>query len=371
MKSITMYIRFILIFLLPILVSSCQNYEYVRQLPTRDIGVANEKNYAEVEVFYGTNRKASDNLVTNAYYSSQRGKGTDLGMVRVSIPRDHRMGELEQASLLKLEFRANPEKHIMITELSKLASDKFYAMLKGRLLAGERNSAFIFVHGYNVGFVDAARRTAQMAYDLAFPGVATFFSWPSEGDIASYTVDEANIEWAEEDLTNFIQNFLEKSGVENVFVIGHSMGNRGLTKALINIDKRSPILAKRIREIIIAAPDIDKETFQKSIAPALVNIGAPVTLYVSSVDKALIASKKVHGYSRAGDVIGGVVLWPGIETIDASNVSTDLLGHSYYGESSSILSDLFYIIRDGKRAAQRALLKQRNVKDGAYWVFSK
>jgi len=45
----------------------------------------------------------------------------------------------------------------------------------------------LFVHGYNVSFEDAARRTGQLAYDLGFEGPTVFFSWPSRGSVTAYT----------------------------------------------------------------------------------------------------------------------------------------------------------------------------------------
>ncbi|WP_429550866.1 alpha/beta hydrolase [Paraburkholderia sp. MM5477-R1] len=42
----------------------------------------------------------------------------------------------------------------------------------------------LFIRGFKVGFVDAARRTAQMAYDLGFDGAPVFFSWPSQGQFS-------------------------------------------------------------------------------------------------------------------------------------------------------------------------------------------
>ena len=38
---------------------------------------------------------------------------------------------------------------------------------------------FVFVHGFNVSFENALRRTAQIAYDLNFDGAPFLFSWPS------------------------------------------------------------------------------------------------------------------------------------------------------------------------------------------------
>jgi len=37
---------------------------------------------------------------------------------------------------------------------------------------------------------------------------------------------------------------------------------------------------------------------------------------------------------------------PGVESIDASAVETDLVGHSYYAEARSVLADLFDVVRD-------------------------
>jgi tetratricopeptide (TPR) repeat protein len=40
------------------------------------------------------------------------------------------------------------------------------------------NQALIFVHGYNMSFDNAARRAAQIAYDINFDGATFLFSWP-------------------------------------------------------------------------------------------------------------------------------------------------------------------------------------------------
>ena len=55
------------------------------------------------------------------------------------------------------------------------------------LEATGRDQAFIYVHGFQTSFDQAARRAAQLAYDLDFDleadfrGVPMLFSWPSRG----------------------------------------------------------------------------------------------------------------------------------------------------------------------------------------------
>ena len=121
------------------------------------------------------------------------------------------------------------------------------------------------------------------------------------------------------------------------------MGNRALTRALGSLLAEDLSVRPRLKEVILTAPDIDADVFRRDIAPALVASGRPITLYASSKDLALVASKKVHGYARAGDAGPGLVVLPGIETIDASTVDTSLLAHSYFAEtrrcSGPLLSD--------------------------------
>jgi esterase/lipase superfamily enzyme len=300
-------------------------------------------------------------------YGAARGMLT-FGYAEVSIPRDHRSGELESRSLWRLEFRDDPLKHVVLLSALGRSRDEFFGDVAARVRASPKSNAFIFVHGYNVTFEDAARRTAQISYDLGFEGAPVFYSWPSQGRTVEYTVDEQNVEWAQADLKNFLEEFFSRSEAQNVYLIAHSMGNRALTRAVGTLLAEKPNLRERLKEIILTAPDIDADVFKRDIAPALTATGRPVTLYASSVDLALIASKRFHGdYARAGDSGAGLVVFPGIETIDATQVDTGLLGHSYFAESSSVLSDIFHLINEGARANMRMDLHPVDAQAGRYW----
>jgi esterase/lipase superfamily enzyme len=293
------------------------------------------------------------------------------GTCDVSIPRDHRMGELETPSILKLEFREDPAKHVVLLNVEIQPKDKFFSDLAARVKSSPQNNAFLFIHGYNVTFEEAARRTAQISYDLGFDGAPVFYSWPSQGTLSGYTIDESNIEWTQANLSNFLEDFLARSDAQNIYLIAHSMGNRALTRAVSSLLNEKPVLRNRLRDLILAAPDIDAEVFRRDIAPALTNAGRPVTLYASSEDIALAASKEVHGYPRAGDSGQGLVVVQGIETIDATGFDTSFLGHSYFADARSILSDIFYLVRDGQGADKRFGLRREKAPDGYYWVLVK
>jgi len=333
---------------------------------SKSVATIKPPNYATVRVFFATDRKRITNNLPAKMFGSDRAM-LSYGTCEVSIPRDHRMGALEAPSVLRFEFKQDPEVHIVLLNVNVQDKTKYFADIATRIKASSKKSAFIFVHGYRVTFEDAARRTAQMAYDLGFNGAPVFYSWPSQGTLAGYPIDEANNEWTQTNLRQFLDDFTSQTDAENIFLIGHSMGNRALTRAIGQLITEKPTLRNIFTQIILSAPDIDAEVFRRDIAPQIVR----ATLYASSTDEALTLSKKFHKYARAGDAGAGLVIVQGIDTIDATNVSTDFIGHSYFAESRSVISDIFYLIKDGKSAQERFGLVESNTAAGRYWVFKR
>ena len=302
-------------------------------------------------------------------YGNQRGNRLQLGTCRVSIPKDHRVGEVESPSILRLEFREDPERHVVLLDVLSKPADEFYGELKDCVEKSSHCGAFVFVHGFNVTFEDAARRTAQIAYDLKFDGAPIFYSWPSQGSLSGYTVDEATVKVTARHLKQFLLGVARQTGNRRIHLIAHSMGNRALTSALRDLSFLDDQTRPKFHEVVLTAPDIDADLFKNDIAPAIVKTAGRVTLYASSNDKALVYSKQVHGYPRAGDSGNSLLVIPGIDTIDVSAVDTSLLGHSYYGSNDTVLADLFDLLHGGKKPDERKWLRAEAFGALKYWVF--
>ncbi len=160
-------------------------------MPPDLAGAVKRQRCLEVPVLYATDRlpEAVNGVVTG--FGGDRGELT-YGIVRVSVPDDHRLGALKRPRKWRLQFRARPERDVAVGSLRPLARDEF-VKTAGDLAAGAASGdALVFIHGYRVRFEDAARRAAQLAYDLQFPGVPMLYSWPSEARASRYAVDEDN-----------------------------------------------------------------------------------------------------------------------------------------------------------------------------------
>jgi hypothetical protein len=94
---------------------------------------------------------------------------------------------------------------VVLLRIVPQMKEMFFASVSQRTEQSSGRQVFVFVHGYNVAFEDAARRTAQIAYDLAFSGVPILYSWPSGGQPHRYPVDEANVEWSIQHFKDFLK----------------------------------------------------------------------------------------------------------------------------------------------------------------------
>ena len=318
-------------------------------------------------MFYATDRQIR--TPTPVVFGATRHPAGDLtlGTFDVSIPRTHRVGYVERPSVWRLEFREERDRHFLIVERTIKAQPVFYAEPAQRVQRSDAKEAMVFVHGYNVGFDDAVYRTAQLSYDLGFGGAPILYSWPSNGSVLDYSGDVNNSEWSMDHLRFFLGELVARSGAQSVYLVAHSMGNRVLVGALARLAADSQFAAlPRFTHLVLTAPDIDVGVFRQ-LAAAFTVTARRTTLYVSANDKALQLSKKINGYPRAGDAGPGVVVLSGIDTIDVSDVDSDLVGHSYYGDNRSVLSDMFNLLRG--QPPPRFGLKEMIIGAVKYWKF--
>ena len=323
-----------------------------------------------VRVYYATDRNLSGKRRPKQYYGTRRSKIT-YGTCDVSIPKNHKVGMLEAPTLWRMEFRESEEKHVVLKNVKRASKTRFFEEVRKRVTISKGKNAFVFVHGYNIEFHEAALRTAQMAHDLNFDGVPIFYSWPSQGTYKGYLNDQANVSWTQSNLKRFMRDFASRSDAENIYLIAHSMGAKALTGAVAELVTEMPSFKKRFKEIMLAAPDIDAEVFKRDIAPKLVQASKNVTLYASADDKALLFSRTIHGQPRAGDAGDNLLIVDGVDTIDATGIDTSIFSHNYFAEVPKILADIAAIIRYGRRPHGRSGLLSVVASNGQYWAFRK
>src|SRR5437660_3622731 len=76
--------------------------------------IAPGKDYATVQIYYATDRAFTGEAVPGSrVFGPGRGHLT-RGISQISIPRLHRIGNIEAPSVLRFEFREDPKRHVVL-----------------------------------------------------------------------------------------------------------------------------------------------------------------------------------------------------------------------------------------------------------------
>lgn len=358
---------------------------------------ASNARHVRVPVWFATDREHVRDAPAAKRFGIERNAGADglgalsYGQVTVSIPDSHRKGHLEKPKLFKLEFRANPDKHLIVQEVRELDETEWLASIRAEVSGPESDDPadtsddiLLFVHGYNTSWEQAALRAAQFTYDLEFRGLPVLFSWPSRGKTLAYTADEASVAWSVPHLVHVLERLMTETGARRIHVVAHSMGNRATTGALERLVRGANDYATPLRELVFAAPDIDAGTFRQFITDfnaALAAAAGPgtdvapprLTLYACGVDTALDFSDRIHRAGRAGQITDGVIVIAPMETVVVTDIVVDdqrddRLGHAYFCTNRSVIGDLFGVVLHGAKPSERFGLKPARDQVGEYWL---
>ena len=216
-----------------------------------------------IDVFFATYREAkkpTSKGVLSGFLNRLPDKvELTYGLCHVSVPKKHSLGKIESPSVWTFWAKNDPQKHFTITGYQTRTLAAFSNELQTRVGQSEERSCFVFIHGYNVSFDDAALRTAQPACDLKFLGVPILYSWASAANPMRYSKDEDTIALTVRRLSDFLSRLIQLSGAEQIHLIAHSMGNRALVNALDRLAVTPNPGKKPFKQIVLTAPDVPRK----------------------------------------------------------------------------------------------------------------
>ncbi len=304
---------------------------------------------SRVDMLVATTRKPADD--PGRLYSGERGTAISLNNLTVSIPPDARrkVGEVQWPKRVP----ADPEKEFAVLKVEKVASEQ-QALGWFRKNRNAKRQVIIFVHGFNNTYADAVFRFAQIAHDAGTDAAPILFTWPSRASVFGYIYDKESTNYSRRALEDLIIQASSSPDVGDITILAHSMGSWLTTEALRGVAMREQAIPLKVRNVVLASPDIDVDVFRRQ----LIEMGPKrpqFTIFASTRDRALQVSQRISGgVSRVGSVdttpYAGMLKQLGITVIDTSAAgSNDALGHNAFADSPEIISLL------GKRLAGQSL----------------
>lgn len=284
-------------------------------------------------LYYATNRNYLGVGADGAHYGGARSREMSYGQLLVGATG----GASDGTDL----YRVN----VTLDRVTRMTRQRFLSDVERAAARTPGREVLLFIHGFDNSFEDAGKTSARIAAGVGFSGAMVLYSWPSAGSPAAYLADRNNAYWAVHGLKELLSELTASPWIGRVSIVVHSMGNEALIRAYAELagecagSKSGCAALAKVRALVLAAPDMDREIFLDQYAQKLTSLGARVVLYASAADVALAASALVQGgdYERLGK---NVLCIPGLHVTDVSAVKTDLLGHSWISQSRSVLADL-------------------------------
>ena len=276
-------------------------------------------------------------------FGRSRGRGLDFADIVVSIPPDsaRQPGEMQLPS----SAPGDPEREFVILRADRMDLAQARANFDSRIPRTPGRRVLIFVHGYNTRFEEAVYRFAQIVHDARIDVAPVLFTWPSGANLTDYVYDRDSALYSRDGLEAVLQALVNDPSVDSITILAHSMGNYLVMESLRQMSIRNRGLSPKIRDVMMAAPDIDIDVFRRQIAE-IDNGPRPAyfTLFVSRDDRALgISSFLARDSTRLGaldpteEPYRSILEKGRVQVVDLTKIdSTDFTNHSKFASGEVV-----------------------------------
>ncbi|WP_227441171.1 alpha/beta hydrolase [Methylobacterium sp. W2] len=259
-------------------------------LPIADVGPA--PGTSHVDMLVATTRKSSTDR--GVLFSGERGNAVTYSDLSISIPPDaiRQPGSVQWPKSVP----GNPATDFVALRADPIDRSRVSAWTSRSMRRGAKRHVLVFVHGFNNKFEDAVFRFAQIVHDSGAEVAPVLFTWPSRGSVLAYGYDRESTNFSRNGLETLLRDLTRDPNVGEVTVLAHSMGNWLALESLRQMAIRDKRVAPKIRNVILAAPDVDMDLARG----AFHDMGKDrprLTLMVSGDDQALAVSRLVWGDS--------------------------------------------------------------------------
>ncbi len=311
-----------------------------------------------VEMLVATTRERAGD--PGEMFSGARGANVKFAEITVSIPPAsvREVGEVQWPKSLP----GNPATDFVTERTEVVDRAEAVTWFRQKLAKNKRRQVLVFIHGFNNRFEDAVYRFAQIVHDSDADVVPILFTWPSRGSVLAYGYDRESTNYSRDALEAVLRGIASQPSVGEISVLAHSMGNWLTLETLRQMAIRSGRVDPKIKNVLLAAPDVDIDIARQQIGGLGPNRPS-FTLFVSQDDRALAVSRRVWGSTaRLGAIdpeqepYRTEIDMAKINVLDLTKLkSGDPLNHAKFAQSPQVVQLI------GQRLAEQSTITDSRV----------
>jgi esterase/lipase superfamily enzyme len=277
----------------------------------------------------------------------------------------------------------------------ELGHQEFVQQLREIIAKSPHQSLLIIVHGYREQFESALRKTAFVSHVLDINTPVLLFDWPGDQPgtpLAAYRRAFEVAEASASELAQSLEIVMREVAPERLWLLANSMGGQVVADAFGQLYEQEEFADEQLEleDVILTAPDVDLNTFDERFGEEISGLARHLTVYVSSNDRALLASRIVNRGMRRGEstldsrdvnqeqleeaIQLAELIEPDsdrITLVDVTPVNRTLNFHNFYLESPEVFNDLFLRLINPETPRTRVLYPIQSANGSVYWVLTR
>ena len=252
------------------------------------------------QFFFASNRRpaATQGPVDERFESARQGT-LSFGFFDTKIEPSLGLGMIIDPS----DWFLNEE--IRLLNVQDLEREDFLARLRQQVDASPHRSLLLVVHGFREAFPSALRKTAFLAHVLDINTPVLVFDWPGDqgSSLRGYRRARGVAQASGAELAALLELIVEEVRPERLWMVANSMGGQVVVDAfhLLHRDADFSDSQTEFENVVLTAPDVDHEEFNEQFRREIAELAGNVTVYVSSNDRALFASRLINRSLRLGE----------------------------------------------------------------------
>jgi esterase/lipase superfamily enzyme len=339
------------------------------------------------QFFFATNRQPADLTAgMDDRFTSERQQELNFGYFDTRIEPSLGLGMLLDAS----DWFLNEE--IQLLRAENLEREEMLRQLRAQVEASTHRSLLLVVHGFREAFPSALRKTAFLAHVLDINTPVLVFDWPGDqgSSLRGYRRARDVARESGDELASIIEVVVNEVRPDRLWLIANSMGGEVVVNAFHELNGIPDFSdgQTEIENVMLTAPDVGHEEFNRQFREEISGLAENVTVYVSSNDRALLVSRLINRSRRLGESTldpgnpGQVqqteklaeLLEPDDESlvlVDVTPVNRTRNFHNFSLETPEYYDDLFLRLTGDELPLSRELYKLETPEGVRYWVLTR
>ena len=340
--------------------------------------------------FYATNRQPGDpDGALGRRFTNQRSPELRFGSYDVAIEPSLGLSSIFDPSKW---FR---DEEIALREARSTSRTGWIEELRETVEGSPHNSLLIIVHGYREQFPSALRKTAFVSHVLDLNTPVLLFDWPGDhggGPLAAYRRAIEVATASGQELAQTLQLVMREIRPGRLWLLANSMGAQVVAEAFGLLYRDGDLADAQLgfEDVVLTAPDVDLATFDSQFRREIGAMARHLTVYVSSNDRALLASRIVNRGRRRGEstlnkreisqdqleeaIRLAELVEPDSDTIalvDVTPVNRTINFHNFYLESPEVFNDLYLRLFNTEAPHHRSLYPIKARDGSIYWILTR